>query len=198
MLSIVNVPNQILRQKSKAVDPTDPKLNPFIESLAQTLIHHEDPPGVGLSAVQVGKPIRLFLTYLPNDPQLPLKKWNSKKLKITSYLNPTITATSEARILGDDPDKPFLEGCLSIPRLYGPVPRYQWVEIEYQTFNRRGELITETARHQNFAARVIQHEFDHLEGILFTDYTKQEKSSLYFDDGEELRPVIEPDKLIKW
>jgi peptide deformylase len=172
---------------------------------------------VGLSAIQVGTPARIFMTYLPplNDLDTLDDQQPPQELKI--FINPEIIDKSEKVTLGPDKKHPALEGCLSIPNLYGPVPRHQTIKIKYQTIagsldreivasnetTKRSDdqtikLIEKTEVFSNFYARVIQHEFDHLEGILFTDYTLKHGLPLYFDNGKTLTEIPLPEKLIQW
>jgi peptide deformylase len=81
-----------------------------------------------------------------------------------------------------------LEGCLSIPGIYGPVPRWSWIELEYQLVQ-DGELVTKTERFTDFTARIIQHEYDHLQGVLFTDHILEYGLPAYVQQGDELRPL---------
>lgn len=139
-----------------------------------------NPQGVGLSAPQIGKNARLFVTWLSADPEADPSK---SDLKI--YGNPVITAHSQDVTLGPDPEDPVLEGCLSIPKIYGPVPRYEWVELSFETME-NGTMVSKEERAEGFLARVIQHEFDHLEGILFTDYSLKYDLPVYEYIGKKL------------
>jgi peptide deformylase len=214
LLKLVTVPDPILRQVSQPVTGMNNKNVQFLKDMANTLIKKEDPPGVGLSAIQVGTPARIFMTYLPplNDLDTLDDQQPPQELKI--FINPEIVDQSEKLTLGPDKKHPALEGCLSIPNLYGPVPRHQTIKIKY--FSPQSEvlslkspltqdlrtntydLIEHTEVFSHFFARVIQHEFDHLEGILFTDYTLKHSLPLYFDNGKNLTEIPLPEKLIQW
>ena len=93
-------------------------------------------------------------------------------------------------ILGGADGSERFEGCLSIPIFYGPVPRYEWVEVEYQgltnlELKNQPKIKMKKARFGDFDARVIQHEYDHLEGILFTDLVLKNNLPIYIDeDGQ--------------
>jgi peptide deformylase len=203
MLSIITVPNPTLRQISKRVQSLDKKTTQFIIDLGEKLVKKSDPPGVGLSAVQVGNLERLLITYLkPNDPN-PHPPKDAKGAILTAYINPVITAHSETVTLGPDPKHPILEGCLSIPNVYGPVWRWDWIDVEFITNSPDGDpkgLLGGVCqvRLEGFSARVFQHEFDHLDGILFTDHILKEKQPLYFDNDHDLIPVANPAALIQW
>lgn len=226
MLKIINVPDKTLRKKSREITTLTPNLLDFIQELGQTLQGKTDPPGVGLSAIQVGEPQRVFVSYLPKDKSLPADQWTPDKLQLIAHINPEITATSEAKTLGGNEDRPSLEGCLSIPHIYGPVYRHEWIELTYYTLptgslplqgdsktppplggGARGgwdkskkvsDLKKTTKRYTGFAARVMQHEQDHLDGILFTDYILKDDLELYFEEGNDLVEIDNPQEIIKW
>jgi peptide deformylase len=204
-LPLVLTPDNRLRQKSKPIDRVDEKLLHFMQELAHTLLKKTDPPGVGLSAIQVGEPLRLFATYMPHDLDIPLKKWSASNQEIVFMINPEIKAVSPGgKTLGGTSEKPYYEGCLSIPKLYGPVYRYYGLSLEYQTFDFSLEsthvptLTKKTTKFFDFPARVIQHELDHLDGILFTDHTLKDALPLYFDTPDGLEPIDNPNSVITW
>lgn len=221
-LSILTVPNPILRQKSRQVlrsaatsdrrsralitlsvvevQSRDKKVLEFIKNLEETLLKKKNPPGVGLSAPQVGKSWRIFSTLLPKD-----------KPVLQTYINPTIVSASKKLTLGNEKLKaisyklkadrePILEGCLSIPGIYGPVYRHEWVKLEYQLLNAKSSkqnalsvkpyaLSKKVSTFSGFPARVLQHELDHLDGILFTDRALQQKLPLYEDRRGKLTEI---------
>jgi peptide deformylase len=214
MISIITVPHSQLRTTSQAINlkRIDAKLMRFIQELASTLVNKTNPTGVGLSAIQVNQPFRMFFTYLPSDPSLPSQKWTSENLRLTLFINPSYTYLSPDMTFGDDPKRPLLEGCLSIPHLYGPVERHRVIKAKYYTFNIQTDvdylkfnslnhippLIESEIELSDFPARVFQHEYDHLEGVLFTDYTLKHQLPLYFDHGEEMTEIANPKEIIKW
>lgn len=150
--------------------------------MVEALRSARDPEGVGLSFPQIGLNLRGFVTFL------------DRKMRI--YLNPVVLDMSEEKTLGGSKERPTLEGCLSIPHLYGPVWRPKKIKIEAQDEfgNRFGKTLT------SFPARLFMHELDHLEGILFTDYTLKEHLPLYFLDKEQDKfvEVQDPSAVIKW
>lgn len=224
ILPIVTVPNPILRQLSKPVEMVDKKITQFITDLVETLVKKENPSGVGLSAVQVGKLWRIFVLNIPPVYDLKSMDGHLPPSEIKVFINPEIIDESEELSLGPNPKEPVPEGCLSVPALYGPVPRHVWVKVKYQTIkyevrgtrysalrnnlddlnsnqNRKPKtenLIEKIDTFANFYARVVQHEYDHLEGILFTDYTLKTKQELYFDQADRLVKITQPEKLITW
>ena len=208
MKKIISVPNPVLRQVSKTISKLDKKTVNFIEDLGQTLFKKTDPPGLGISAVQVGKPIRVFFTLLPKTDYTKKGAWRKDNLLLDYFINPVITNKSKEITLGDDKDKPILEGCLSIPHIWAPVWRHQTIEVSYQTI-KDNKLIETTKEFSGFPARVIQHEYDHLEGILFTDYYQNESPSssfhnlgevnqIYFDQDDKFIPIKHPEEILTW
>lgn len=182
MKPILSVPNEILRAKSTPVERLTPDVQEKIGELIDTMKAAHNPEGVGLSFPQIGYNLRGFVTYL------------EKRIKI--YLNPSIIDISKEMTLGGTPERPTLEGCLSIPWLYGPVSRPQKIKI--QAMDDHGEIFTKTL--SSFPARLFMHEYDHLEGILFTDYTLRDATPLYLLDHEkdQFVKIKDPTAVIKW
>jgi peptide deformylase len=179
-MKILTVPNELLKQKSTPVTTVDKKLLHFIKDLEYTLRVKKNPEGVGLSAPQVGKNIRIFSTYLD--------KGNERHIE--TYINPRITKASEKMTLGPNPEKPYLEGCLSIPDIYGAVWRHHRIELEYETIDPgTWELVSQKRKFESFPARVVQHEFDHLEGILFTERSLEAGLKLFKEVDGELEEI---------
>jgi len=141
----VNDNEPALRQKSQLIsnnEITKPDMQKFFESLKETMYKKD---GVGLAAPQVGQLLRVVCVNMEN---------NIAKI----FINPHITKKSWLKTIME-------EGCLSIPGIYGKVKRPKKITVSYQ--NRQGESITE--KMSPLASRIIQHEIDHLDGILFTD-----------------------------
>lgn len=144
-----------LRQKSLPVaDINDQSLVSLKSDMLDTL--HDQPVGVAISAVQMGSPLRLFLVEtkpVPNRPDL-------KPVGPLFFFNPELTFTSEKHV-------DMSEACLSIDKaeLYGIVSRPERIRIRFTS--ETGEVVEQ--KYSGFLARVIQHEIDHLNGILFTD-----------------------------
>lgn len=189
--SIIVVPNPILRAKSMPVDfNKDLKLiKKLVADLEETLEKKERPKGVGLSSPQIGKNLRVFSTLLPasanEDGQGRPTDAEKDLAKLATYINPEIIESSKERTFGPDPEDPILEGCLSIPKLYGPVPRFTWVKLRYTSPQQE---VFENTFH-GFYARVIQHEYDHLEGVLFTDYVKKYELPFYEMRGTKMSEI---------
>lgn len=198
-MKIITAPHPTLRQVAKKVDVFDTKFFTFLKELAQILVEKENPRGVGLAAPQVGKSWRVFVAVLGETNQ------DSNKPVVEFFINPVITKVSQHKILGliDGGEERF-EGCLSIPKLYGPVPRHEWIEVTYQTLKSPSELhaknpqiVTKYARFSDFDARILQHEYDHLEGILFTDYSLKENLPVYVEDKDSWREVENKEAILQ-
>lgn len=196
-MKILTVPNPILRTVAQPVSIVDKKVWQFIKDMDTTLRKQESPRGVGLAAPQVGKGWRIFLAVLGEKNQ------NSDHPRVEVFINPRIVKHSKERILGLENGEDRFEGCLSIPKLYGPVPRYEFVEVAYQTITPKQlkgsiptQLTTTTKRFTDFDARIIQHEYDHLDGILFTDYSLKENLPVYVEQAGEWREVSNKAELL--
>lgn len=186
MYTIVVTPNKVLLEKAKTVKHFDAKLKKIISEMEATLKATTDPVGVGLAAPQVGLSIRLF------------QMKPTEKSKVTTYINPEIVETSEEEEIPHftnsdtvENKKPqssknkLLEGCLSIPDIWGNVTRKKEVTLSWQDAegNKFQQLFT------GFPAIIIQHEFDHLNGVLFTTHVMRQGEKLFKShknkDGED-------------
>lgn len=144
----------LLRKKCEEIPSNYPNLQQLIDDMFETMYHAE---GVGLAAPQIGKSIRLFVVdgSPMADPEDPNDELNALK---KAFINPVIVER------GGEPWTDT-EGCLSIPKIRESVERPDWIQIEYvdEAFKPHSE------RYSGWAARIIQHEYDHIEGTLFID-----------------------------
>ena len=152
---LVLLPDPILRESSRPVERVDDELRRFADDMLETMY---DAPGIGLAAVQVGEPIRLLVIDVskedePKNPQV--------------FINPEVVAT------GDEVST-YEEGCLSIPDYYAEVERPATVTVNY--LDRSGKESTVTA--DGVFATCLQHEIDHLNGILFIDHISKLKRDM--------------------
>lgn len=153
---IYQYPEPVLRQETEKIDTFDSKLVKLVEDMADTMY---DAPGIGLAAPQIGKSIKLIVVDTSED--------RDDEKKYQALVNPEIIAHE-----GNQVDE---EGCLSVPELTANVTRYQKITVSYQDLQGQAhELSTE----DRFAV-VLQHEIDHLNGILFIDHLSPLKRSLY-------------------
>jgi peptide deformylase len=151
-LQIAQLGNPILRQQAQLVDNVrDERIQKLIDALTVTAAASN---GVGIAAPQVSESYRLFIVASRPNARYP----NAPLMEPTAMINPRIIAHSTERVKG-------WEGCLSLPGIRGLVPRYQAIEVEYIT--RDGQLHQQELT--DFVARIFQHEYDHLDGIVFLD-----------------------------
>ncbi len=167
ILPIIAYGDPVLRKKGKEITKEYPNLDKLIENMWDTMY---EAYGVGLAAQQIGLPIRLFMidpSAFGEDEELELAEQKLLKNLKKVFINPKIVAE-------EGEDWAFNEGCLSIPEVREDVFRKKQITIEYQdeNFNSFREV------YEGLAARVIQHEYDHIEGILFTDKLSSLKKRL--------------------
>jgi peptide deformylase len=146
--------NSVLRKEGEEITADYPDLKSLIGNMFETMYNAD---GIGLAAPQIGLAIRLLVIDLA-----PLEEDNPELAQFKKVMiNPIMLEVSEEELIGS-------EGCLSIPGISEDVPRSQWIKIQY--YDENFKLHVE--EFEDFKARVIQHEYDHLEGILFTDRIK--------------------------
>lgn len=142
ILDITKLGEEVLRQVAVPVPEVNDEIRQLAEDMFETMI---DANGVGLAAPQIGKSIRMFVLIADDDVK-------------RVFINPQIIKTSEEVCDYD-------EGCLSIPQVYETISRPAMVTV--QALNEKGKPFTLEA--EGFLARIIQHEYDHLDGILYID-----------------------------
>ncbi len=178
MKPIVLVPNPVLTSPAAPVTTFDRSLTTLLTHMHETLIATVDPKGVGLAATQVGVGLRVFIT----KP--------TAKAAIRDFINPVIVRTSDKKTDGIPERENKLEGCLSIPKIWGNVHRATSLTLRYQ--DPKGE--THEEMFTGFLATIIQHETDHINGILFTQRVLEQKEKLYQilpdEDGKEVLDEI--------
>jgi peptide deformylase len=149
---IVRMGHPVLRARAAEVpDPTAPEIRALVEDLIETMRHAT---GAGLAAPQIAVPLRVFVFHVP-EARVTAAPGDAAQA-LTALINPVIDP------LGPELDMGW-EGCLSVPGMTGKVPRF--TRIRYRGTAPDGALIEREAA--GFHARVVQHEFDHLDGILF-------------------------------
>ncbi len=152
LVSIIQLGNPVLRQKASLIQNIQNQdIQKLIENLMATVTQAN---GVGIAAPQIAESHRLFIVASRPNPRYP----NAPEMEPTAMINPKIIAHSTDVVKG-------WEGCLSVPGIRGFVPRYQKIQVEYT--DRNGNLQQQELT--DFVARIFQHEYDHLEGILFVD-----------------------------
>jgi peptide deformylase len=183
MLSIVQAPHPALSQIAKRINKIDKSILKLIEDMTDTLIHTKDPEGVGLAAPQVAESIQMFIIQESLDSPRYV------------FINPEIKEKSEKQLDLQDGDKKAkkkdkgvkLEGCLSLKDIWGIVHRSEWVVLSYQ--DETGERFEK--KFDGFLATIIQHEVDHLHGILFPKRVLEQKEKLYKTSEEDGETIFE-------
>lgn len=174
MLKIVQAPNTVLSEQAKPINKIDKDIRDLIKNMEQTLIGARDPEGVGLAAPQIGKSLQLFLTkQTPASPTLV-------------FINPRIEQFIDKPEIQENPPKTHensgeekesfqLEGCLSLHSIWGVVNRHPGVMLSY--LDEKGQ--EHKKKFTGFLATIIQHEYDHLQGVLFPKRVLEQKNQLY-------------------
>ncbi|MDP3172927.1 MAG: peptide deformylase [Phenylobacterium sp.] len=149
---ILVVPDPVLKQKSTPVDVVDDDLRALMDDMLETMYAA---PGIGLAAVQIGVPKRVIVMDLSHGEEEKAPRF---------FINPQIVWASEETL-------PYEEGCLSVPEIFDEVERPAKVRLSYLDY--QGKAVEEDA--EGLFAVCIQHEMDHLEGVLFIDHLSRLK-----------------------
>ena len=149
---ILVVPNPVLKQVSQPVEKVDDELRALMDDMLETMYAA---PGIGLAAIQIGVPKQVIVMDIGRDEEAREPRF---------FINPEILWASEETA-------PYEEGCLSVPEIYDEVERPARVKLRY--LNYRGEQVEEDA--EGLFAVCIQHEMDHLNGVLFIDHLSRLK-----------------------
>lgn len=155
IMPLVLLPDPILREVSKPIERVDDALRQFADDMLETMY---DAPGIGLAAIQVGEPVRMLVVDTAKEDQ-------PKNPRV--FINPEIVSS------GDEPST-YEEGCLSIPDYYADVERPATVIV--RSLDREGNEVTTEA--DGLLATVLQHEIDHLNGVLFIDHISKLKRDM--------------------
>jgi peptide deformylase len=169
ILKVSRLGHPVLRTVAQPIDPATiatPAVQRLIDDMFDTMREYT---GVGLAAPQVHESVRIFVAGI--RPRPLGAEINDDDMPLMALVNPELTLVGASTELG-------WEGCLSIPDIRGRVPRAPAVKVK--AFDRTGKPITFTAK--GFPARVLQHEFDHLDGILFFDRMKSFESLSYLEE----------------
>lgn len=177
-MNIIHVPNTILTTPAKTVTAFDKRLHALIKEMTAILKTARNPKGVGLAAPQVAESWRVFLTRpRESDP-------------IRVFINPKIIKQSTEQTEGVPERNNKLEGCLSIPKIWGRVHRATTLTLRYQDEN--GAAHEE--QFTGFPATIIQHETDHTNGMLYTQRVLEQQGKLYQaardEEGKEILEEI--------
>lgn len=184
ILPIIAYGDPVLRKVSKDIDQDYPNLKQLIDDMFETMYHAR---GVGLAAPQIGLDIRLFIVdaspFDDDDEDVPSYK-NFKKIFINAYI------TDES-----GKEWPFSEGCLSIPEIREDVNRLSDIKIKYLDEN----FVEHEESYNGILARIIQHEYDHIEGKLFVDKISPIKKRLIAKKLDAItKGLVKPDYKMKY
>ena len=153
--TILTEPNKLLRQVSKNVDKVGDEERALMDDMLDTMY---DAPGIGLAAIQIGVPKRIIVIDISRDED---------KKEPRYFVNPIIKNKNQEKAK-------YEEGCLSVPDQFAEIERPNKCEVEYLDYNGKKQLL----KADGLLATCIQHEMDHLEGILFIDYLSKLKKSM--------------------
>ena len=170
---LIILPDPVLRQVSNPVERVDDAVRKLASDMLDTMY---DAPGIGLAAIQVGEPLRLLVIDLAKEGEDPAPH---------VFINPEIVATSDARSV-------YEEGCLSIPDYYAEVERPASVRVKY--LDRDGKLQEMEA--EGLMATCLQHEIDHLNGVLFIDHISKLKRDMVVKKFKKLAKDKAPGKMV--
>lgn len=173
ILPIVKDPDPVLRKKAVKVRKADEGIRKLANDMFETML---DAPGVGLAAPQIGKSIRLVVVHVPEDEEDGTEETSLK------LLNPEIVKAHGTQV--------GAEGCLSIPGLAGEVERAYSVTVKAVDMDNKPVRI----KAEGYLAVVLQHEIDHLDGILFPDRIEDKKNNMWVvteDEKEEQATVAD-------
>jgi peptide deformylase len=153
--TILTEPNKLLRQVSKTVDKVGDEERKLMDDMLDTMY---DAPGIGLAAIQIGVPKRIIVMDIGRDKD---------KKEPRYFVNPVIKNRNIEKAK-------YEEGCLSVPDQFAEIERPNKCEVEYLDYDGKKQLL----KADGLLATCIQHEMDHLEGILFIDYLSKLKKSM--------------------
>jgi peptide deformylase len=155
VITILTEPNKVLRQISKHVEKVGEEERKLMDDMLETMY---EAPGIGLAAIQIGIPKRIIVMDISRD---------EKKKEPRYFVNPVIKNKNEEKSV-------YEEGCLSVPDQFAEIERPNSCEVEYLDYDGKKQLL----KAEGLLATCIQHEMDHLEGILFIDYLSKLKKSM--------------------
>ena len=165
---ILTEPDPFLRQKSKSVDKVDNSTRKLMDDMLETMY---DAPGIGLAAIQIGVPKRIIVLDVSKNPE---------KKEPMYFVNPEIVSAS-------NDDATYEEGCLSVPGQFAEIDRPDKCHVRYLDYNGSAKEL----KAEGLLATCIQHEIDHLEGILFIDYLSKLKKSMIIKKLSKQKKVLE-------
>lgn len=175
---LVTIPNKVLRSKSKRIGFVDDSIKRLAEDMIETTLDwdHGSEFGAALAAIQINQPLRLTVVRNSFD--------DGEDKGFSSFVNPEIVKHSDETVTD-------IEGCLSVPGIYGRVKRYKKIKVKALDLDGHPVRLTLSG----FAARVFQHEIDHMNGKIFLDHIKNTQDLLEIDESGKLRPLEDGKKI---
>jgi peptide deformylase len=170
---LIILPDPILRTVSKPVERVDAPLQKLADDMLATMY---DAPGIGLAAIQVGEPLRMLVIDLAKEDEAPAP---------LVFINPQVLGSSDERSV-------YEEGCLSIPDYYAEVERPATVRVSY--LDRDGK--TQEIEADGLLATCLQHEIDHLDGVLFIDHISKLKRDMVVKKFKKLARDRQPARMV--
>ena len=165
VLKVYEYPHPILKKKASEVEAVDDELRKFLDDMLETMYHAV---GVGLAAPQVGVSKRIVVIDISHDDE--------DKMDPLYMVNPKIVWKSEEKVCGE-------EGCLSVPEQKAEVERFAAVKVEYLDYHGNKQIL----KAEDFLAIAVQHELDHLDGILYIDRISRLKRQMLLKKLQKLR-----------
>jgi len=170
---LIILPDPILRTASKTVERVDAPLRKLADDMLATMY---DAPGIGLAAIQVGEPLRMLVIDLAKEDETPAPQ---------VFINPQVLAATEDRSV-------YEEGCLSIPDYYAEVERPAGVRVSYLDRDGKPQEIEAVG----LLATCLQHEIDHLDGVLFIDHISKLKRDMVVKKFKKLARDRQPTRMV--
>jgi peptide deformylase len=170
---LIILPDPLLRQMSKPLERVDAQVARLADDMLETMY---DAPGIGLAAIQIGEPLRMLVVDLAKEDEAPAPH---------VFINPEILQRSDERSV-------YEEGCLSIPDYYAEVERPASVRVKY--LDRDGN--SQEIEAEGLMATCLQHEIDHLDGVLFVDHISKLKRDIVVRKFKKLAKDRAPGKLV--
>ncbi|MDH4986342.1 peptide deformylase [Aminobacter anthyllidis] len=170
---LIILPDPLLREHSKPVEHIDDGVRKFARDMLDTMY---DAPGIGLAAIQVGEPIRMLVIDLAKEGEEPAPR---------IVINPEIVTSGEDRSI-------YEEGCLSIPDYYAEVERPATVRVKYLDEHGKPQEVDA----DGLLATCLQHEIDHLNGVLFIDYISKLKRDMVMKKFKKLAKDRPPSRMV--
>ncbi|RJG42910.1 peptide deformylase [Mesorhizobium sp. DCY119] len=170
---LIILPDPLLRQLSKPLERVDDSLRKLADDMLETMY---DAPGIGLAAIQIGEPLRMLVIDLAKEDEKPAPQ---------VFINPEVLESSDERSV-------YEEGCLSIPDYYAEVERPASVRLKF--LDRDGKEQEVTA--DGLLATCLQHEIDHLNGVLFIDHISKLKRDMVVKKFKKLAKDRPPSRMV--